>query len=243
MDLVRQLSVFDPSKLRQENAVIGIAGVGALGSTIALQLAKLGVPKLVLWDDDIVEPHNLCNQVLYGHSDEGYAKVDSASLRLQSLTSNVMVVVKNEKLVDRLQIIETGVTHLFVCVDSMMAREQIFRNCVWLKPNIRWFAEGRMNPRDGLLYAFDPRETGASREYMARMYPDDEVVQQVTACGGTISVGPTAMMLATLLVWRFMLEYDPRPAKEQPDKWQELAWSCDRAEVLHKGVLYQAAYA
>ena len=43
-------------------AVIGVAGLGGLGSNIALSLARVGVKKLVLADFDVVEPSNLNRQ-------------------------------------------------------------------------------------------------------------------------------------------------------------------------------------
>ncbi|MBS4538594.1 sulfur carrier protein ThiS adenylyltransferase ThiF [Clostridium sp. D2Q-11] len=41
---------------------VGIAGLGGLGSNVALSLARLGVGKLVLIDFDVVEPSNLNRQ-------------------------------------------------------------------------------------------------------------------------------------------------------------------------------------
>jgi len=45
-----------------KRAVVGIAGLGGLGSAIAVALARVGVGKLVLADFDIVEPSNLNRQ-------------------------------------------------------------------------------------------------------------------------------------------------------------------------------------
>ena len=48
--------------LALSKAVIGVAGLGGLGSNIALSLARVGVKKLVLADFDVVEPSNLNRQ-------------------------------------------------------------------------------------------------------------------------------------------------------------------------------------
>lgn len=48
--------------LALSKAVIGIAGLGGLGSNITLSLARVGVKKLVLADFDVVEPSNLNRQ-------------------------------------------------------------------------------------------------------------------------------------------------------------------------------------
>ena len=48
--------------LALSKAVIGVAGLGGLGSNITLSLARVGVKKLVLADFDVVEPSNLNRQ-------------------------------------------------------------------------------------------------------------------------------------------------------------------------------------
>ena len=45
-----------------KKATVGIAGLGGLGSNIAIMLARLGIGKLVLVDFDVVEPSNLNRQ-------------------------------------------------------------------------------------------------------------------------------------------------------------------------------------
>lgn len=45
-----------------KNAVVGIAGLGGLGSNAAISLARLGIGKLILVDYDVVEPSNLNRQ-------------------------------------------------------------------------------------------------------------------------------------------------------------------------------------
>ena len=45
-----------------KKATVGIAGLGGLGSAIAIALARVGVGKLVLVDFDVVEPSNLNRQ-------------------------------------------------------------------------------------------------------------------------------------------------------------------------------------
>jgi len=47
---------------RLKQACVGIAGLGGLGSAIAIALARIGVGHLVLADYDVVEPSNLNRQ-------------------------------------------------------------------------------------------------------------------------------------------------------------------------------------
>ena len=60
IDLSKSYEFFQPEK---EDARINIVGCGSVGSTIAVLLARAGVTKMTLWDFDMVEPHNLANQM------------------------------------------------------------------------------------------------------------------------------------------------------------------------------------
>ncbi len=62
---IRQQDIINKASL----VPVSILGCGASGSALGLQLAKLGVPMLGLWDADIVEEHNLSNQY-YPNSEE-----------------------------------------------------------------------------------------------------------------------------------------------------------------------------
>jgi len=50
---------------RVKRAAVGIAGLGGLGSAIAIALARVGVGRLVLADFDVVEPSNLNRQQFF----------------------------------------------------------------------------------------------------------------------------------------------------------------------------------
>ncbi len=56
-------------------ALVVIAGVGTLGSALAEALASLGVGRIALLDDDLVEPHNRLRMSLVGELDQGREKV------------------------------------------------------------------------------------------------------------------------------------------------------------------------
>jgi len=61
---------------RLKTAVVGIAGLGGLGSTIAIALARTGVGRLIIADFDVVEPSNL-NRQQYFISQIGWPKTDA----------------------------------------------------------------------------------------------------------------------------------------------------------------------
>lgn len=61
---------------RLKAACVGIAGVGGLGSAVAVALARIGVGQLILADFDVVEPSNL-NRQQYFVDQLGMPKVEA----------------------------------------------------------------------------------------------------------------------------------------------------------------------
>lgn len=55
-----------------------VLGIGGLGSTVVINLLRLGVGKLFLVDYDVVDLHNINRQLLYSHVDVGTPKVEAA---------------------------------------------------------------------------------------------------------------------------------------------------------------------
>lgn len=63
---------------------IALVGLGALGSMLAESLVRSGVTVLGLWDDDIVEPGNICRST-YQLPDLGESKVNALKNKLLSI--------------------------------------------------------------------------------------------------------------------------------------------------------------
>lgn len=76
------------SKLKQGK--VAIAGLGGLGSAIAIMLARIGVGQLLLVDFDTVEPSNL-NRQSYYLSHLGMKKVDAMKHQLANINPFIQV--------------------------------------------------------------------------------------------------------------------------------------------------------
>lgn len=76
---------------------IGIAGVGGIGSNVALNLVRLGVSELTLVDFDRVEPSNL-NRQFYFKDQVGMAKVEMLARNLQRIDPDVTLHLYNTKI-------------------------------------------------------------------------------------------------------------------------------------------------
>jgi sulfur carrier protein ThiS adenylyltransferase len=75
-------------KLKQ--ATVGIAGVGGLGSAVAVALARVGVGHLIIADFDVVEPSNL-NRQHYFVDQLGQFKVDAMADNLRRINPYIRI--------------------------------------------------------------------------------------------------------------------------------------------------------
>lgn len=75
---------------RLKEASVGIAGVGGLGSAVAVALARVGVGRLVIADFDVVEPSNL-NRQQYFTDQIGRYKVDALGENIRRINPYVTV--------------------------------------------------------------------------------------------------------------------------------------------------------
>ena len=87
MDLSRHISVFNPASVKND---IHIIGVGATGSFVAMQIARMGVPVLNIYDFDDVEIHNIPNQY-YDTEDIGKLKIDALDEKLHKINPDITV--------------------------------------------------------------------------------------------------------------------------------------------------------
>lgn len=120
-------------QLKLKDARVCIVGLGGLGSTIAVQLAAMGIGHLRLVDRDIVEESNLQRQHLYDFDVIGFPKVEAATKRLERLNPYI----KLEP--TPLSINELNATEILRDVDvvvdgldNMKARYIVNRACVKL---------------------------------------------------------------------------------------------------------------
>jgi sulfur carrier protein ThiS adenylyltransferase len=80
-----------------KRAVVGIAGVGGLGSPAAIALTRIGVGTLILVDFDVVEPSNLNRQQYFYHQ-IGMPKVEALRDNLSKINPCIDIRIHHEKI-------------------------------------------------------------------------------------------------------------------------------------------------
>ena len=195
IDFKRQSSIISPAEFNASGKRIDIIGAGATGSYVALQLAKMGLVNIHVWDGDVVEAHNLPNQ-LYGLSDIGRPKVEALRDIVKQLT-DVDLQIHNEFVKDQ----QLG-NIVFLLTDSMSSRKEIYENCMKYNPDTEICIETRLSATQGRIYAFNPTDTMFQTMWEDTLCTDE--VAEVSECGTTIVMGASSSMVASVAVWQMI---------------------------------------
>lgn len=199
MNLIKMTGFFHPSMAKGK---IHIIGCGAVGSTITELLARCGLTDFVLYDDDIVEPHNLVNQ-MFREKDVGKPKVEALAEILTEINPEIAEKIKliPEKYVD-----QTLSGMVFLCVDKISVRKAI----ATLHQNnlaIKMMSDVRLSLTDAQHYMADWRKRQRVKDFIATMnFTDEEADAETphTACNTTLSVCTTVRMICAAAVSNFM---------------------------------------
>lgn len=183
---------------------VHIIGVGATGSFVALQLAKMGVRDLHVWDFDVIEEHNIANQV-YGLNDIGKLKVDALAEMIK-LQTGLEITTHDEKVTASHKHSLRGV--VFVLTDSMSSRKDIF-SALKFNPMISLVVETRMSIDCGRIYTINPMRAQEVLPYEKTFYDDSEA--EVSFCGSSLSIVNSAMNIASYAVWSIVKDFKALP--------------------------------
>jgi len=203
LDISRHRDIFDPDALKGQS--VDIIGCGATGSRIAISLAKLGVKDMRIWDGDLIEPHNIANQI-YGPGDIWSSKTDVLSARLEELT-NGPVDNCNEKFVG-----QRGLhPYVFLLTDTMSSRREIWEKSIKMKLSVKLMIETRMGVSIGRVYNVNPCDIDHVEGWEATLYDDDAA--ELSVCGTPLTVGATAELVSGYAVWSFINHFAKEGAK------------------------------
>ena len=197
LSTIKHSDFFDPAELKTPVHVIG---VGAIGSHVAEQLARLGVPNLFLYDFDQVEPANVANQ-MYRHDHIGKPKVLSCLDQLTEINPAIQVYTYPNGWQG-----QTLQGYVFICVDSIEVRRQIVQVNQY-NPNIKAMFDFRMRLTDAQHYAASwdkPKQIQNLLDTMDFTHEEAKEATPVSACGTTLSILPTIRVITALGVANFI---------------------------------------
>lgn len=115
----------DAVNVKLGRAVVGIAGLGGLGSNVAVALARAGIERLIIADFDNVEPSNL-NRQFYFIDQLGKSKVAAMIENLARVNPQVKVEGHSVTLTaDNIPDIFAGVDVIAECFDKSQNKQMI----------------------------------------------------------------------------------------------------------------------
>ena len=209
MDLSKSYEYFQPEK---NDDRIHIIGCGSVGSTVAEMLARSGITKFALWDFDIVEPHNLANQ-MFRQKDIHRPKVEALLDMLCEINPDIA---ENTILKPDGWKKQQLSGYVFLCVDNIDLRREIVE-IHFDNPYIKAMFDFRTRLEDAQHYAADWSDYKMKKDFLNSMnFSHDEAKEEtpVSACNVTLSVCPTVRIICAYGVANFMNFWNRKPLKK-----------------------------
>lgn len=208
MNTDKHRDVFNPI---EHNDRIHILGCGAVGSTVTELLVRLGLTKITLWDFDVVNPHNVANQ-MFTHADIGKPKVTALYQH--------MLAINPEAVLDMVMHCEAYKVQplsgwIFVNIDDIDQCREVIK-IHRFNPNVKGFLDFRLGLMDGQHYAAVSQTQGDVDRLLATMdftHAEAKVNTPVSACGSSLNVVPGVRLICSLGIGNFMNILQDKPYK------------------------------
>ena len=118
----RQLRVAGWNQEKLMKSTVVVVGVGAIGCEVAKNLALMGIGKLILVDNDVIELSNLSRQMLFTDEDIGKPKATVAAEKLKKMNPWIKVDAYFEDVRSLDQSIFEGAKVIASCLDNWPVR-------------------------------------------------------------------------------------------------------------------------
>lgn len=191
MNLAKSFEFFDPGMCKDK---VHIIGCGSVGSTVAELLARFGIENVALYDFDVVEAHNLANQ-MFTEENIGKAKAESVYERWIQI---------NPEAKNKIEIYPEGwngqrlAGYVFLCVDNIDLRRKIVEANKY-NDNIKAMFDFRTSLDTAQHYAADWSKDDDIKTFLETMDFTHEEAEQNTpmsACHVSLCVAPTVWSVA-----------------------------------------------
>lgn len=199
MDLSKSYDYFKPETVEER---IHIVGCGSVGSTLAENLARVGLTKFTLWDFDEVEPHNIVNQ-MFTQEHIGKPKVEALKEIILSI---------NPEAADDIQVEPKGWRgkmmsgYIFLAVDNIELRKKIVERHMD-SPYVKAVFDFRTLLESGQHYAADWTDSKMKKILLDTMHfthEEAKAEEPVSACGVVLGVNTTVRLICGIGVNNFL---------------------------------------
>lgn len=205
IDLNKSREFFDPD---EHDIKMTIVGCGALGSHLAECLARLGISKFKLIDDDIVSTHNIANQMFFAK--------DIKRPKVEAVKDLILAINPSAEVTAECRRVEEGEMlsgYVAMCVDSIKPRQYIVATNEF-NQKLKGLFDIRMGLLSGQFYCADTPER--IRLMPRTMDFTDEDVDKNTpksACNFELSVSYTIKVIVGFCVNEMVRSWLGQPTK------------------------------
>lgn len=211
VDFTRGRDWYDPTK---GNDHVTLVGVGGVGSPTAFALAKMGIPNLTLIDPDVVDQHNIPNQVFENEA-IGHPKVDALAASLGAFMPTTNFHLYQARITEEGKWLDPDDNLAFdhkldgVVVsglDSMQARHDLWHKCIRYNLRVPLYLDARLDQENIVIYAVNPINMEQVKGYERTLYTDDEAKQTTCTRQSIMDVGFAVGALLARAVRRHFAE-------------------------------------
>ena len=201
MNISKSADFFNPTEI---NSNIHIIGCGAIGSTLAEMLTRMGCTNLVLYDFDIVTPHNLANQMFFDYN-IGMPKTEALAKILTSINPDIKLTLKTSGWNGA----DTLDGYVFLAVDNIELRKKIVETNIGNGKIIAMF-DFRMGLDSGEHFMANWNSTEDKKIFLNGMqFSTDEAAENTprNACGTALNIISTVRTLVSYGITNFIKFY------------------------------------
>lgn len=173
----RQARISNWDQVKVQTSSVAVIGVGALGCELAKNLSLIGVGRLVLVDNDVVELSNLNRQMLFTDKDVGEWKASTAAKRLKEMNPFVKVESFDADVRTLSQELFESVDVVCSCLDSWGVRRWLNSLCVEIG---KVMVDGAISGLYGNVQVVIPRKTSCLECYGQNLIPSEERMAECT---------------------------------------------------------------
>lgn len=132
MDNQSRITLFTEEISNRQRSLLGdyscctaiVAGLGGIGSWVAIDLALMGMGTIILFDDDVIEASNL-NRTLFKLSQIGKHKTEAVKELIMERRKDVIVIAVKEKLTAEMFGKYSQAEYIFDCTDTSRLKESL----------------------------------------------------------------------------------------------------------------------
>lgn len=202
MNISKSADFFNPTEIEEK---IHIIGCGAVGSTLAEMLVRMGCSNICLYDFDLVTPHNLANQ-MFLNKHIGLPKLKALHEILTDINPDVKLELFEKGWIEN----ETELDgYVFLAVDNIELRRKIAETNMF-NTNIIAMFDFRMGLDSGEHFAADWSSTKDKTNLINGMsFTTEEAAENTprNACGTTLNIISTVRTLVSYGITNFIKMY------------------------------------